>query len=211
VRLDDDPHAAECPTCHDRIRAARLLLAVLAAPPATVPFPAGLTESILAGVRTDRRARSRRRILIAAGGFAAAAAVVLAVWLGRPGEAPRPPIVPSHETVRQEPEPAPAPRPARIGPELAKAGGALLDTSRAIAEPATSAPRVFASLADVLTPPPVQPMDGDLGQVRLSLAEIPEVARAGLEPVTDSAQKAFARLIRDVSAVRPNPQPKPKS
>jgi hypothetical protein len=78
--LDADPHAAVCPVCRERIRAARLLLTALAEPADPFLAPTGLTEAILAGVRADRRRVARRRALVAVGGLAVAAAVVLAVW-----------------------------------------------------------------------------------------------------------------------------------
>src|SRR5688572_3089611 len=77
--LDADPHALACPTCRERIRAARLVLAAFAAPEVRVPLPSGLTSSILAGVRTDRAVRLRRRAF--AGSLAVAAAVLVAVFL----------------------------------------------------------------------------------------------------------------------------------
>jgi hypothetical protein len=43
-----------------------------------------------------------------------------------------------------------------------------------------------------------------LAPARKSLSEIPVAARAGLEPVTDTAEKAFTRFLRDVGSVKPN-------
>ena len=68
------------------------------------------------------------------------------------------------------------------------------------------APKVF----DVLTgpfrlpAPPADPMANALEPARKSLAELPVAARAGLEPVTGTAEKAFARFLRDVGSVTPN-------
>jgi hypothetical protein len=96
----------------------------------------------------------------------------------------------------------------RINDEIAKAGGALRDSSRTITEPAASGPKVFAPFTNALTRLPVNPGAADLEPARRSLAEIPVAAAAGLEPVTDSAQKAFNRLLKDVGLVSPG---KPKS
>src|SRR5262249_41064974 len=76
--LDADPHSAVCPICRERIRAARLFLAAVPERPAV---RAGLTDSILATVRADRRARLRRRVFAAVGGLAVAATVALVVLL----------------------------------------------------------------------------------------------------------------------------------
>src|SRR5689334_204787 len=135
--LDADPHPAVCPVCRDRIRAARLLLAALAEPADPFPVPTGLTNAILAGVRADRRQRARRRAVFAAGGLAVAAAVVLAVWWfggGKPPAPGGPREIVHTPAVPPTPETAPAPRPIRINQEIAKAGGALRDSSRTITE-----------------------------------------------------------------------------
>ena len=43
---------------------------------------------------------------------------------------------------------------------------------------------------------------------RDALAELPDAARSGLEPVTSTTQKAFARLLRDVGGVQVSTRPK---
>ena len=58
---------------------------------------------------------------------------------------------------------------------------------------------MLSKLTDALTRPPPA---GRLEPARKSLADLPDAARAGLEPVTGTAQKAFARLLRDVGAVQ---------
>lgn len=203
--LAADPHPAACPACRERVRAARLVLAALAEPCEPITVPAGLTNAILAGVRADRRARTRRRVLAYVGGFAAAAAIALAVWLNwpKPREvvhemppAPAPAPAPT-------PDPAPPPRPIRITDQLAKAGDALRDSTRAVAGPAAAPPKLFAALTDSLLKPPAAPVPIDLGPAGRSLSEIPAAARVGLEPVAGSAQKALSRLMRDVGAIQP--------
>lgn len=210
--LDADPHALGCPVCRERIRAARVLLAALAAPTVPATLPPAFTNSILAAVRADRRARSRRQVFALAGGLAAAAAVLVAVFAltrGKPDapeSAQRPPapvVVPNPEPA---PAPAPEPRPVRLGDELAKAGEALRGTSKPITDPAAAAPKVLATLAGGwLTAPAVPaPTLKDAGK---SLADIRSAAADGLEPVTGSVTKAFARLKKDVESVQPPAQP----
>ena len=210
--VDTDPHPAACPTCRERIRATRLLLAVLAEP-AVFPTSPTFTDAILAGVRADRRTRDRRRVFAIAGGFAIAAAVLVAVWvMNRPSD-PNPGSPPPPDIVKNDPGPSPAPAavpeppPLRINDELAKAGQAFQNSSRPLTEPAAAAPRVFAALTDTLLKPSATPNPG-LEPARKSLAEIPVAAKAGLEPVTDSAQKALSRLLKDVGAIQPGPKPK---
>ncbi len=209
--LDADPHPAVCPVCRERVRAARLLLAALADPPPRPGASPGLTASILAAVKTDRRARSRRRAFALAGGLAAAAAVLVAVWVftspAQPKSKPRPPEV-VERTPAPSPAPEPAPKPLRIGDELARAGQAIEDSTRPLTGPAAAAPKVLSAITGSLTRPGGNPAAPDLEPARQSLAEIPAAAKVGLEPVTASAQKAFSRLLRDVGAIQPGTKPK---
>ena len=79
----------------------------------------------------------------------------------------------------------------------------MRDSSRTITEPATAGPKVFAALTDSLLKPPAAPLALDLGPAGRSLADIPEAAKSGLEPVVGSVQKALDRLLRDVAAMQP--------
>ena len=198
--LDADPHAAVCATCRGRVRAARALLAVLEdAEP--VALPPNFADRVLADVRPATRVDWRVVVTAAVGLVAAVLVAVWAIGKGRPEEGGR-----VLELVAFTPPPtAPAPKPLRINDGLARASQALRDTTRPITEPTT--PKLLASLSGSFTkgpnPPPI-----DLEPARRSLAEMPEAAMIGFEPVTGSATKAFARLVRDVSAVQPV---KPKS
>ena len=205
--LDADPHAIACSVCRGRVRAARMLLAALAEPPAPPTLPL-FTGAIVAEMLADRRTRKRRRAFAIAGGFALAAAVLIAVWTRTSRPQPTPEAPGSRDLAVLPPAPTPAPdrvpeeKPLRIGDELAKAGLAFQNSSRPITEPAASAPKVFAALAESLTKPMAQPAETDLGPARASLAELPVAARTGLEPVTGSAQKALSRLLKDVGAIQ---------
>jgi hypothetical protein len=48
------------------------------------------------------------------------------------------------------------------------------------------------------------PMNQALEPARKTLAELPSVARTGLEPITGTAEKAFHRFLRDLNSVKPN-------
>lgn len=207
--LAADPHPASCPACRERVAAAQLLLAVLANPEPVV-VPSGMTDRILAAVQADRQAeptpRGRRRV-VAFAAVAVAAAVFLAVWLPTSPDAPKPdgtPRTPEVAKATPAPEVAPEPPPIRIGDELAKAGAALRGAPRTITDPAGSAPDMLSKLTDALTRP-LAPME-DMGPARAALADLPDAARAGLEPVTGTAQKAFSRLMRDVTAIGSKPK-----
>jgi hypothetical protein len=135
---------------------------------------------------------------------AIAAGILLAVWaLQKPRPADN---SNTREIVHTTtPDPQPAHPPLRINDELTKAGQALWDTTRPLTEPAAAAPKMFASISLPFTRPAPA---ANFEPARKSLADIPDAARASFEPVTESAAKAFARLVRDVSAVQPV---KPKS
>lgn len=185
--LDADPHAPECAACRGRIADARVLLAALAVPPEPVAVPAYFLGDVLGAVRAERRARRRR--VFAFGGLAVAAALaVAAVVFTRPvGE----------QEVVERTVPAPA-RPVRVSDELAKAGGALAESSRPFDEAVAAAPKAIERIAGALRPPAPAPMTDVVSPVAVSLAELPAAARTGLEPVTGTTAKAFNRLIRDV-------------
>ena len=209
-----DLHLESCRSCRERLAAARLLVMSLAGF-GSVRVPSWLPGAIVAGIDADRRARTRRRVLAFVGGLAAAAAIVVAVWItssGQPGEmvqqnrAPAPALPPKPGP--GSPGPAPNPQPIRINEELAKASSVLRDSSQALAEPLESAPKVLGELTDAIFRPASLAVSTDLEPARQSLADIPDAARAGLEPVTGSAQKALDRLLRDVSGMQPG---KPKS
>ncbi|MBA4187241.1 MAG: hypothetical protein C0467_04400 [Planctomycetaceae bacterium] len=208
--IDTDPHPAVCAACRERIAAARLVLSVLGATEA-VAVPSGLTERIVSAVREDRDSRIRRRSYAAALGIpvALAASLALIAWFT---DKPQQPIAWNPQVpVEKNPEVAPAPRevaqvkPLRIGDELTKAGIALRETPKAITAPASAAPEVFAKLTNALTQP-IAPMPDEMEPARSALAELPDVALSGLEPLTDTAQKAFSRLMRDVGSVSVKPK-----
>ena len=195
--LASDAHPAVCSACRARVRAAVLMLKLFAEP-RDVRVPVSLTNAILAGVRADRRTRSRRRAFAWVGGFAAAASVAFAIWFNQPKPVEVAVEVPIRPILKLQPA-----APMRVNEELAKAGDALRESSRTITEPAASAPRVFAALTVSLLKVPAAPVGIDLGPAGRSLSEIPDAARSGLEPVTGTAQKAFDRFLRDVTSMQP--------
>lgn len=195
--VESDPHARVCATCRGRIRAARALLAALATP-TNVGLPPSFADRVLADARPASPSRPWRVVAVVVG---IAAAVLIAVWAIGRQPAPEGGIP---EVVEVTPLPtAPPPKPLRIDDGLARAGQALRDTARPLTEPTT--PKLFASLSNPFTKS-ANPVD--LEPARKSLSDMPEAAMIGFEPVTGSASKAFARLVRDVSAVQPL---KPKS
>jgi len=190
--LAADPHPATCPACRDRVRAATRMLDLFAEP---VTVRAGFADGVLAEVAHDRSARFRRKVTAI---FALAASVAIVAWWSQPAE---PRFVSVSEIVK--PASPAAPPPLRVSAEFARASKAIRELTRTITEPATTAPKLVASLTESLLQTPMAPANYDLGAAGQSLADIPDAAKAGLEPVGNTAQKAFNRLLRDVTAMKP--------
>jgi hypothetical protein len=210
--LDADSHPAACAACRERISAARMLISVLAAA-APTPVPAGMAEGILKAVTEDRYYRIRQRAYAYSGGVAAtiAATILLVGWLTNLPNAVPVPLLPYSPEIAKGLPTAPEPRPAkplRIGDEFSKAGHALRDVPKSISDSTSAAPELFAAVTDAFT----RPMAGvvDMDPPSSTLSDIPDAARTGLEPVTDTAQKAFTRLIHDVGGMQLGARP-PKS
>lgn len=217
--LDADPHATACPACRERVRAARVLLSVLAMPSEPVAVPAGFADRVVEAMKAQRYARIRRRSYAAAIGALAAGLLLtvgLAWYFSSPPQQPRfddmlprieqVEVAPAPRAKEPVPEPAREPRPIRFGDAVANTSQAILDTPKPFADSVAVAPKVLDVLTSPfkLPAPPMDPMGAALEPARKSLAEIPVAARAGLEPVTGTAEKAFARFLRDVGSVKPN-------
>lgn len=212
--LDSDPHPLSCSACRERIAAAKLLISALSLPAEAIAVSRGLTDKIVASILDERKAEHRsyirRRILTSVGGLAIAAGVLITIWLrwfdsSRQNELAQNPEAANTQQANSptntppEPHQAPAPRPVRLGEEFSKAEQAFLDSSRPITEPAAVAPQVLFKLTDALTSS-ADPTS-EFEPMRISLIDLPQAAQAGLQPVTTTAQKAFARLMHDVGAV----------
>jgi hypothetical protein len=213
-----DSHLTACAACRERVRAARVLLSVLATPAEPVAVPAGFADRVLVAMSAERREPARGRIAKAVAWLALAAAVLVGVWLiAKPAAHPQGDVVEA-PPVRVEPpapitdvpptptERAPEPRPVRVSDALASTGQALRDAPRPLADSVAVAPKVFDVLAESfkLPEPAADPMAQALEPTRRSLDALPVAARSGLEPVTGTAEKAFNRFLRDVGAVKPN-------
>jgi hypothetical protein len=215
--LDTDAHAVTCEVCRKRIKMAQLLIRSLAVPRNTLKIVPKMTEvlveSLLSDFTSQRRLRFRRRAFAVAASVTVAAGVLLTVWLWRddnsdrhddPGKAEvaKEDRTPEHnvDPLSQQSEPDPSHQTVRLDEEFSKAEQAFLDTSRPITEPVAVAPQVLAKLTDAFTPPTEAVPEFEAA--RMSIVALPDVAKTGLEPVTDTTQKAFARLLRDMGVVQ---------
>src|SRR5579872_5074677 len=210
--LDGDTHQISCSDCRQRIAAAKLLLMALSRLGSVPNANPQLTDKIVSAVLMDnatlRSVRFQRRVFALTAGLAIAAGVLLAIW--QPWVNNSNSDQDANNVVKVEPgnqEPSASSKtqmaatasPVRLGDEFSKAEQALLGSSKPITEPVAAAPEVLAKLTDVLTRPS-EPAP-EFEPARMSLIDIPEAARSGLQPVTSTTQKAFARLLHDMGAV----------
>jgi hypothetical protein len=181
--LRADPHAAACPDCRPLADGVRAILGMPAVPAVTVPR--GFADRVTVAAVRDRRRRRRLAVAGWGGGLAVAAAVLVAVWTGSPPANPsnaRPPVA------REEP-PAPVP----VARSLADAGSAIVSLSRRTADESLApafglfAGREKATPAAATTPNPMEP-----------LAELPQAAKGGVEPVTAAPLRALSLFVRDL-------------
>ncbi|HEV3386402.1 MAG TPA: hypothetical protein VG097_16385 [Gemmata sp.] len=216
--LDADPHLSMCSDCRGRMAVAKQVLAALSPSNGALAPRPNLTdkivEAILADKETRSRTRYRRRVFAFSGGLAVAATVLLAAWYLWPSDADRGdrkadivrvPLTNSAPMVGSAQTTSPTQPTVRLGDEFYKAEQALLGSSKPITEPASVAPQVFAKLTDVLTRP--SEPGPEVEPAGISLLEIPDAARSGLQPVTSTTQKAFARLLHDMGAVQLSAKP----
>lgn len=194
-----EPHLLTCRECRERVQAATFLTRPIEAP----KFQPNV-EAILAAIATDRPTPRRRRIAGVVG-LVLAASVLLAIVLW-----------PQSSPTEQQPQPVvkhelPPPETPRIDEAIANAGDAIQGLGRIITEPPLPSSDMIAPLAEVLAQAPMPPMAVDFQPVATSLAELPEAALNGLEPVTGSATRVFTRFVQDVSAIPASTSPKSKS
>ncbi|MBY0456172.1 MAG: hypothetical protein K2V38_02420, partial [Gemmataceae bacterium] len=184
---------------------------------------------VLAAVPSGRAAerpsvsprRTARQFAAVAALAALAAAVVVAAFVIAPAFQKMKPDAP---VARSEPAPtapevaplprpkppelalAPDPRPIRAADGMAKVE-ALLDSPKPLLDTVAAAPKLLDAVARAFAKPAPegQPKGDMLEPARKSLTELPDAARHGLEPVTGTAQKAYARLLRDLGSVKPKP------
>lgn len=196
------PHLAECVHCRDLHQAARALAVGLQVLPA-VEIPSGLTQSIVAGIRSDRRRRLLRGYALVA---AAAAALLFAIpvlnALLSPGEGAAP-VVPDQQAnvvpvVPKQPEkPSPAPSLKSSVDEARLAVFSLADKT-------TKQAQQLITAATTPELPPMTPsggiteLDGTFEPARRSLQQVSADVGGGLQAVTSSAQQAVNYFSREI-------------
>jgi hypothetical protein len=204
AELASDPHASVCPFCRAERVGALFLIDGLKQTPVPVP-PAGFAARATRAVIREHRRRTAVRWAVRTGAGALAASLVLA-WLA----SPRSPLSDRGAFARWWPgaatNPATAPNPApdpdamarreppeTIQSQIGEAGSAVVAlTRKATDDTLAPARNLFASSAPRVPPKPTA------GDPPDPLADMPQAAKAGLEPLTNAAKRAVNLFVRDV-------------
>lgn len=196
-------HLAACIACRESHRAARRLLEGLRGRSQPVP-PADFAEKVVRRVLSEKqrfREKTRRRLYLTA---ALAASILVLVFAGE--------FWPPSKTEDPIPDPGPGPVAKKeiepevpmppLGETVAEAGQAMNDLTERLASTAkdhaqrllaAANPMEVAAVAKLPGPiePPLEPAVESLRQAGQGVAD-------GLQPLTRSAQRAFAFLVREV-------------
>ena len=184
-------HLAACGECRALQAAARRLELGLRLLRPTVP-PADLSDRFVVSVLAEGRAARRRRYVVQVGLALAASvfvAVLVGLWANREikdeNVRPQPPGF-----ARQEPRPEAQPAASSLRESLTEVAGLTL----------RRADETVRNL--LLDAVPNDPKASPLSSSVATLREAGNGVTAGLEPVTDSARRAFDRFLREIPAVR---------
>ncbi|MCZ2342706.1 MAG: hypothetical protein LC104_13090 [Bacteroidales bacterium] len=203
-------HGRACPACRHRVWEATQLLTALDQLAATrdVSLPVNFADRvipvILADQRTERRSQQRRQRILAACALAASVTLAVVFFWDRftttaPGSPPR--EITSLATPTRSETP-----PILVSAQLHAMRDTLADlTRRTAAETLAPAQTLLpdASPEPVTPPTPRTPTTDSVA----TLADVPEAAISGLEPLTGSAERAWNLFLRDVGFSQ---APKPK-
>lgn len=179
-------HLASCLACRALYESTVELTHGLRHMPRPQP-PEGMTDRIVAGVLFDRRRRQRLRMWVSVAALAAAILVgILAVQFWpqptKPIE-PTPVVEGTSESVRQV---------------VFNAGSAVVDEAKRQVDEAVESTLSYLPSWDGSFLPPME-FESPLEPAERSLKEAGQGVTAGLEPVADSAKRAFALFVRDLS------------
>jgi hypothetical protein len=196
-RPEVEAHLAACAACRELFQMAQQLRQALrgALPPAP---PAGFADRVTARLMQSRRRRQRWWAGAAAGALAAS----LLAWLLVSALLPtgrEPPVGELVSPVVPKLDLPPEPRPSLAG-QLRDARDATLTLTRQVAQDTARQ----ASILIPRVPEPAEPVP-HLPAPPAALPDMGRAAAVGLEPVTDSARRAWDVLWRMVPAAEEKP------
>src|SRR5262245_44196668 len=192
-------HVAECAPCRELHSAARQLMNGLTALPRPQAAPL-LTQSIVAGVLEERRLRLRRVRQRVAVTFGLAAAILLLMLVGWLNQAP--PI--DKHKFAEPPRPAPAPAVPKFAERADEARGAVAQLTERVADETKQQAKLLMTVANSFDLPPMGSLPGlneldvPLDPAAQSLRNATETVASGIEPITNSARRAFTFFVREM-------------
>ena len=199
-----DAHLVHCAGCRGLFAAARQLQGRLRSLPTPIP-PTDLGQRILAGVLSDARRRRRLRVSVMVGvGLAASLLLGLfGTWTWLHGSHP-PEIVAASQRDPEPPPPVPSPNEPSLQENVADATSAVASLSRHTADDALGGAQLLVPPLTLPTPADATPPLDPPAQV---LADTGHGASVSLQPVTNSAKRAFGLFVRDLPPLNPPEKP----
>lgn len=191
-------HVAECQTCREMQAAARQLICGLKLLPRPQAAPL-LTQSIVAGVLDERRQRLRRvrqRMAITFGLAAAILLLMLVGWLNQT------PFDKNKHAV--QPHQSPAPAVPKFAERADEARGAVAQLTERVADQTKEQAKLLMTVANSFELPPMGALPGlndlkePLDPAAQSLRHATETVASGIEPITNSAGRAFTFFVREM-------------
>lgn len=208
-------HRHHCRLCQDRLAAAQALREYQQSElqKNTQGLPPSLTSAWAAEIQKDRKRRRRlRRGIFAIATSAVAASLLWAISLGltdREGSTSNnhslSPLAPT-ETVKTHQAEIP-----RLDAALAEADRAIQDWRRQLSFPSVADLSITPTIEEFLPAPDKMSAAPDWNSARASLAELPDAAWSGIQPLAEQTTKVFARILQDLPSVSVDEVSKPKS
>ncbi len=192
-----DQHAAACPQCREwQVAAERLQLGLRLFP--SIASPVGLSQRIVSQVLRDRRQRLlRQRSFAWAGALAASLMLALGGYVRLQTSREAEIAARANVPVPEVEQPATVVAAPSLRDSVAEAGNAVVSLTRRTADDTVEQTRFLLTV-------PIPPMDDatalqeTLDTPTRSLREAGQGVSAGLEPITNSARRAFDLFLREV-------------
>ncbi|GEM_PF-1121670 len=192
-------HAGACAPCRALQSAARHLNVGLKALPPTQASTL-LTQSIVAAVLDERRQRVRRVRRRVALTFGLAAAILFLMLVGWFNQAP--PI--DRNKMAQHPQQPREPEAPQLVKRADAARVAVASLTGRVADQTKEQAKLFMAVANSLDLPPMaslpalKGLEEPLDPAAQSLRQATQTVASGIEPITNSARRAFTFFVREM-------------
>ncbi len=178
--LVDDSHLVDCAACREMVAIAEQFS--LPTPKPSMLF----TERVVRAADRDFRQRRRTRWMVRSGAMAMAASVLVSVvamkpWAAKPNE------------IVQVPEVKSTVKPVKIEQSFAEAGSAFVSITRKATDQSLAPAVNWIASRDATVP-------AERTEIS-TLANLPNAAKDGIEPITNTTKRAFNLFVRDVAGL----------